>query len=422
MLPLLDALDAAHRAGVVHRDLKPDNVFILPAVRGVEPIKILDFGISQKADEIEHHLTQEGAVLGTPHYMSPEQARGESGVDARADLYSAGVLLYECVVGDVPFDAGNYNALLQIILSKPPQSPRARGAQITSPVEQVLLAALHKDKRKRPESARALHDILLEASTQPEDATLDGESWSFRRSSPASGAGQGAAPSKSSFSLEGPPSGVRRAPEGEGNSPRESGEFDFAMPAESEDLPLPEALPVPEPSGPPPRVYGKPVPPPPAAAPAVSARAPEGPPRVLAPAVRVPPPPGPSIDRVLPLPLPAGGPRSSTGPAPLTVSRAPLPEVVALQPLPGLAKVPTREQNLAAAPRTKKARVEEPEESEPEGPSGLARFGRALAGWVLALVAMAALAYVATLVFNRPDPRKARRTPPSQGLGSESTP
>ena len=107
MLPLLEALDAAHQAGVIHRDLKPDNVFIMPGMRGQERIKILDFGISQKADEIEHRLTQEGSVLGTPHYMSPEQARGVGTIDVRVDVYAAAVMFYECVVGEVPFDAGN---------------------------------------------------------------------------------------------------------------------------------------------------------------------------------------------------------------------------------------------------------------------------------------------------------------------------
>jgi serine/threonine protein kinase len=179
MLPLLDALDCAHQAGVVHRDLKPDNVFILPGPRGEERIKILDFGISQKADEIEHGLTQEGSVLGTPHYMSPEQARGEAGIDARVDVYAAGVMFYECVVGDVPFDAGNYNALLQIILGTPPPSPKSRGADISNAVEQVLLAAMDKKRDRRPPSARVFHDLLLEAGMQEDDSILDIATWTF---------------------------------------------------------------------------------------------------------------------------------------------------------------------------------------------------------------------------------------------------
>ena len=180
MLPLLDALDAAHQAGVIHRDLKPDNVFILPGVRGDERIKILDFGISQKADEIEHRLTQEGSVLGTPHYMSPEQARGDATIDVRVDVYAAAVMFYECVVGEVPFDAGNYNALLQIILTQQPQPPRARGASISIPVEQVMMAALAKRREERPPNARVFRELLLEAGLQSDDVVLESQTWKFR--------------------------------------------------------------------------------------------------------------------------------------------------------------------------------------------------------------------------------------------------
>ncbi|MET0342908.1 MAG: serine/threonine-protein kinase [Polyangiales bacterium] len=184
MLPLLEALDAAHQAGVIHRDLKPDNVFIMPGARGRERIKILDFGISQKADEIEHRLTQEGSVLGTPHYMSPEQARGEANIDVRVDVYAATVMLYECVVGQVPFDAGNYNALLQIILGQVPTPPRKRGAEIGEAVEQVVLAGLAKRREERPPNARVLRELLLEASLQEDGAQLDRATWRFKSPPP----------------------------------------------------------------------------------------------------------------------------------------------------------------------------------------------------------------------------------------------
>jgi serine/threonine protein kinase len=180
MLPMLEALDAAHQAGVIHRDLKPDNVFILPGVRGSERIKILDFGISQKADEIEQGLTQAGSVLGTPHYMSPEQARGEPNIDVRVDVYAAAVMLYECVVGEVPFDAGNYNALLQIILTRPPASPRSRGADISAPVEQLLLSCLAKKREERPPNARVMRDLLASAVQQDDGAILDTAAWTYR--------------------------------------------------------------------------------------------------------------------------------------------------------------------------------------------------------------------------------------------------
>ncbi|MFT3921228.1 MAG: serine/threonine-protein kinase [Myxococcales bacterium] len=379
MLPLLEALDAAHQAGVVHRDLKPDNVFILPSARGGnERIKILDFGISRKADEIDHHLTQEGAVLGTPHYMSPEQARGESGVDARADVYSAAVLLYECVVGDVPFDAGNYNALLQIILTKPPQTPRTRGAAISQALEQVLMATLHKDKNKRPVSARAFRDVLAAANEAPEDAELDPDTWTFHRAGPPE-------PMNLTFTLEAPTSGVRRAPEHEGMSPRESGEFDFETPV-GPSVPATSRMPSPPPV-----------------------------PTVAEP-LRVPPPPDPVFARPLPAPRPS--PPAAPAPAPVVaVARAPLPDMVVREPLPSVVRAPARPE-FGGRPGGSPARQQQDTggtEADYEGRSGGGRLGRAIGGWILVLVAIAALGYVASLVFNRPDPRKTRR--PQETLG-----
>ena len=163
---LLEALEAAHERGIVHRDLKPDNIFLLPPSHsGKRAVKILDFGISQKADEVRSHLTQTGAVLGTPHYMSPEQALGESALDACADVYAAAVVLYECVVGEVPYDAPNYNALLQAILRASPVRPRDRGAKIEPAFEAALLAGMAKEKSKRPQTAAAWRTMLLDAAS-----------------------------------------------------------------------------------------------------------------------------------------------------------------------------------------------------------------------------------------------------------------
>jgi hypothetical protein len=162
---LLEALEAAHERGIIHRDLKPDNIFLLPPSHsGRRVLKILDFGISQKADEARSHLTQTGSVLGTPHYMSPEQALGEAHLDARADVYAAAVVLYECVVGDVPFDAGNYNALLQAILRAKPQPPRERGAQIAPLFEEAILAGMRRNRDDRPASAAAFRALLVDAA------------------------------------------------------------------------------------------------------------------------------------------------------------------------------------------------------------------------------------------------------------------
>ncbi|MBX3274482.1 MAG: protein kinase [Sandaracinaceae bacterium] len=165
---LLEALEAAHAQGVVHRDLKPENVHVVPAGRRGEIVKILDFGISHMVEEDTQKLTMTGSVLGTPHYMSPEQAMGETEIDHRADLYAAGVVLYECAVGDVPYDAPNYNKLLRRILDEVPQSPRARGATIGAGVERVILWAMEKDRERRIGSAREMLDWLERAAAGEE--------------------------------------------------------------------------------------------------------------------------------------------------------------------------------------------------------------------------------------------------------------
>jgi serine/threonine-protein kinase len=160
---LLEALAAAHAQGVIHRDLKPENIYVVPAGRRGEVVKILDFGISHKRDEAGAKLTMTGSVLGTPHYMSPEQAMGETEIDHRADLYAAGVVLYECAVGDVPFDAPNYNKLLRTILDRQPVPPRRRGAQISEAVERLILWAMEKERERRIGSATEMLDWLQRA-------------------------------------------------------------------------------------------------------------------------------------------------------------------------------------------------------------------------------------------------------------------
>ena len=131
MHQLLEALAAAHGAGIIHRDLKPDNVYLLKSRGGkADFVKLLDFGISkfnQLSGDSGFSMTRTGAVMGTPYYMAPEQAKGSREVDHRVDLYAAGVILYEAITGEVPFNADTFNELLfKIVL------------EAAKPVEQVV--------------------------------------------------------------------------------------------------------------------------------------------------------------------------------------------------------------------------------------------------------------------------------------------
>lgn len=128
IVDMLEGLKAAHAAGIVHRDLKPDNVFLLANRGGKKDfVKIVDFGISKFSVVGEaFSMTRTGAVMGTPYYMAPEQAKGGKDVDHRVDLYAVGVILYQAVVGRVPFDAETFNELLfKIVLETPPSLAEA---------------------------------------------------------------------------------------------------------------------------------------------------------------------------------------------------------------------------------------------------------------------------------------------------------
>lgn len=124
MRQALKGLQAAHDAGIIHRDLKPDNIFIQREKAGQPDfVKIIDFGISKfSALASDMNMTRTGAVMGTPYYMSPEQAKGSSQVDPRSDVYAIGVIMYEAVTGRVPFDGNTFNELMfKIVLSDPPK-------------------------------------------------------------------------------------------------------------------------------------------------------------------------------------------------------------------------------------------------------------------------------------------------------------
>ena len=166
MRQVLAALEHAHARGVVHRDLKPDNIMLLPPVDDAAPahVKILDFGIAKLADDAPagaKPLTQAGIPLGTPHYMSPEQAAGDA-TDARTDVYACGVILYEMLTGRPPFDAPSAVQLLSMQVTATPEPLRraAPKAQIPEAVERVVLRALEKRREDRFASAAELRDAL----------------------------------------------------------------------------------------------------------------------------------------------------------------------------------------------------------------------------------------------------------------------
>ena len=161
-------LEEAHVRGLVHRDLKPGNVFFALDDRGDVIPKILDFGVSKETGQREGDFakTSTGAVLGSPAYMSPEQARGEVDVDSRSDVWSLGVILYEALTGRVPFDAPNYNALMLAIITKPHPSVLEVAPDVPVELSQIIDHALAKERVHRIGTARELADRLEMAATR----------------------------------------------------------------------------------------------------------------------------------------------------------------------------------------------------------------------------------------------------------------
>jgi serine/threonine protein kinase len=155
------ALHAAHEAGIVHRDLKPENVFVVQK-GGHDVVKILDFGISKiKTAETEKvRMTRTGQLVGTPLYMSPEQARGETDIDQRADIYAAGVILYEMVAGVPPFDGGNYFQLLWKHGNEDPMPLDERVPSAPAPLAAVVMKALAKPREARFQTMAELEQAL----------------------------------------------------------------------------------------------------------------------------------------------------------------------------------------------------------------------------------------------------------------------
>ena len=172
MLQICRALDAAHEKGIVHRDMKPDNCFRIKRGGNHDFIKILDFGIAKvivdgqnptRADKPKM-ATEAGTLLGTPEYMAPEIARDQK-ADARVDVYSLGVVMYELLTGSVPFKGQTFMATVAMQMVDEPQPPRKRApeADIPEAIEQVVLRALKKDPADRFQSVREFADAIIDA-------------------------------------------------------------------------------------------------------------------------------------------------------------------------------------------------------------------------------------------------------------------
>lgn len=159
-IQIAEVLSAAHHQGVIHRDLKPDNVMLMPSSRGRLAVKVLDFGIAKIVDEENGPNTETGSVFGTPEFMSPEQARGDE-VDPRSDIYSLGVILFYTLTGKLPFRGKNKLVVLNMQLNEPPPRPSELLPDLDVPprLEAVIMKCLNKKRSARYETA----DDLLEA-------------------------------------------------------------------------------------------------------------------------------------------------------------------------------------------------------------------------------------------------------------------
>jgi serine/threonine-protein kinase len=165
ILQTASAVGAAHDAGLIHRDLKPANIFIVHRPNVPSIVKVLDFGVAkfmvEEQDDDYNTLTQVGAIIGTPRYMSPEQCSGAASLTTASDVYSLGIILYEMLTGVVPFNADTPLAVALKQVTAQPQPPHEIVASLPKPLEQIVLTALIKDPNLRPRDANEFRREIL---------------------------------------------------------------------------------------------------------------------------------------------------------------------------------------------------------------------------------------------------------------------
>jgi serine/threonine-protein kinase len=213
LLPVLSAIVAAHLKGVIHRDIKPENVFLSEQDGGLTP-KLLDFGIARLLTEGTRRITADGAILGSPDYLSPEQAQGSADVDERSDTWAACVTLYELITGELPFNGRNYNGVMRSIVQDSPR-PTTDFAAGDARLWEIIRRGLQKEPDDRFQSAlqlaRELASWALESGVEVD---VSGKSissvWLESAWRGSGNRGRGTPPEGSSLSL--PPSSPQRGP------------------------------------------------------------------------------------------------------------------------------------------------------------------------------------------------------------------